>query len=50
MSELETYRQGARTFLDSMAPKFARPARSGNAVEQDLALGREYMEIGRAHV
>ena len=43
MSELETYRQGARVFLDSMAPKFARAARSGNTVEQDLALGREYM-------
>ena len=43
MSELETYRQGARVFLDSMAPKFARPARAGNTVEQDLALGRQYM-------
>ncbi len=43
MSELETYRQSARVFLDSMAPKYARPARSGNTVEQDLALGRQYM-------
>ena len=43
MSELETYRQKARAFLDSMAPKYAREARSGNTVEQDLALGREYM-------
>ncbi len=43
MSELETYRQTARAFLNAMAPKYARPARQGNTVEQDLALGREYM-------
>ena len=43
MSELETYRREARAFLDSMAPKYARPARQGNTAEQDLALGREYM-------
>ena len=43
MSELETYRVKARAFLDSMAPKYARKARSGNTVEQDLALGRQYM-------
>ena len=43
MSELETYRAKARAFLESMAPKYGRNARSGNTVEQDLALGREYM-------
>ncbi|MCC6926233.1 acyl-CoA dehydrogenase family protein [Novosphingobium sp.] len=43
MSELEAYRAKARAFLESMAPKYGRDARSGNTVEQDLALGREYM-------
>ena len=43
MSDLETYRAKARTFLESMAPKYGRTARTGNSVEQDLALGREYM-------
>jgi alkylation response protein AidB-like acyl-CoA dehydrogenase len=43
MSAVEAYRQKARAFLESMAPKYARAARSGNTVEQDLALGREYM-------
>ena len=43
MSDLETYRAKARTFLESMAPKYGRDARTGNTVEQDLALGREYM-------
>ncbi|MFM5885186.1 MAG: acyl-CoA dehydrogenase family protein [Novosphingobium sp.] len=43
MSEIEAFRAKARTFLDSMAPKYARAARQGNTVEQDLALGREYM-------
>ncbi|WP_374530521.1 acyl-CoA dehydrogenase family protein [Novosphingobium sp.] len=43
MSDLEAYRLKARAFLESMAPKYAREARIGNTVEQDLALGREYM-------
>ena len=43
MSDLEAYRQKARVFLESMAPKYGRDARTGNSVEQDLALGREYM-------
>lgn len=43
MSDLEAYRLKARAFLESMAPKYAREARVGNSVEQDLALGREYM-------
>ncbi len=43
MSELETYRATAREWLAGMAPKYARAARAGNTVEQDLALGREYM-------
>lgn len=43
MSDLDAYRQKARTFLEGMAPRYARAARRGNSVEQDLALGREYM-------
>ncbi len=43
MSELETYRANARKWLEGMAPKYARGARAGNTVEEDLALGREYM-------
>jgi alkylation response protein AidB-like acyl-CoA dehydrogenase len=43
MSELETYRLKARAWLETLAPKYARAARQGNTVEQDLALGREYM-------
>ncbi len=43
MSELATYAEQARTFLKSMAPKYARENRRGNSTEQDLALGREYM-------
>lgn len=43
MSDLDTYRAKARTFLESMAPTYGRAARTGNSVEQDLALGREYM-------
>lgn len=43
MSDIETFRASARAFLESMAPKYARAARVGNTVEQDLALGREYM-------
>ena len=43
MSAVETYRVKARAFLEGMAPKYARVARRGNTVEQDLALGREYM-------
>ena len=43
MSELDTYRATARTWLEGMAPKYARAARGGNTVEHDLALGREYM-------
>ena len=43
MSELETYRLKARAWLETMASKYARAARHGNTVEQDLAMGREYM-------
>jgi alkylation response protein AidB-like acyl-CoA dehydrogenase len=43
MSDLATYRAKARAFLEGMAPKYGRDARKGNSVEQDLALGREYM-------
>jgi alkylation response protein AidB-like acyl-CoA dehydrogenase len=43
MSDMEAYRLKARTWLESMAPKYGRAAREGNTVEQDLALGRQYM-------
>ncbi len=43
MSDLNAYRAKARAFLESMAPKYGRAVRAGNTVEQDLALGREYM-------
>ncbi|MBX9645344.1 MAG: acyl-CoA dehydrogenase family protein [Novosphingobium sp.] len=43
MSDLQSYRDKARAFLAGMAPKYGRDARKGNTVEQDLALGREYM-------
>lgn len=43
MSGLETYRAAACAFLDAMVPKYGREARTGNSVEQDLALGRAYM-------
>ena len=42
MSELETYRGSARTWLESVAPTFGRAARGGLSVEQDIALGRRY--------
>ncbi|PKB25268.1 alkylation response protein AidB-like acyl-CoA dehydrogenase [Novosphingobium kunmingense] len=43
MIEIEDFRQKARAFLETMAPKYGRAAREGNTMEQDLALGREYM-------
>jgi alkylation response protein AidB-like acyl-CoA dehydrogenase len=43
MSDLETYRQKARTWLESVAGEFGREARRGNNVEEDLAAGRRYM-------
>jgi alkylation response protein AidB-like acyl-CoA dehydrogenase len=43
MSDLETYRQKARTWLESVAGEFGREARRGNNVEEDLATGRRYM-------
>jgi alkylation response protein AidB-like acyl-CoA dehydrogenase len=43
MSDLAAYRLKALAFLEGMAPKYGREARVGNSVEQDLALGREYM-------
>ena len=41
--DLETYRGKARDWLASVAPKFAREARRGLSVEDDLAFGRRYM-------
>ena len=45
MSEIETYRCKARAWLESVAPKYARAARGdlNLSVEEDLALGRQYM-------
>lgn len=45
MSEIEAFRAKARTWLESVAPKYARTVRDrlGLSVEQDLALGRQYM-------
>ena len=43
MSELDAFRVRARDWLAGMAPKYGRAARAGNSVEQDLALGRDYM-------
>ncbi len=43
MSDLETYRLKARSWLESVAPRFGRDARKGNTVEEDLAIGRAYM-------
>ncbi len=44
MSNLETYREGARSWLRSVAPTFSRDARRGLKMEDDLALGRRYMK------
>lgn len=43
MTDLNAYRQNARTWLASVADQFGREARRGLAVEDDLALGRRYM-------
>ena len=43
MSDLNAYRASARAFLETMDAKYGRDARTGNSMEQDLALGREYM-------
>ena len=45
MSEIETYRAQAKAWLESVAPKYARAARGklNLSVEEDLALGRQYM-------
>lgn len=45
MSELEAYRNTARAWLESMAPKYAREARRGMSVEEELALGREFQAL-----
>jgi len=43
MSNLDAYRDKARSWLASMTPKFGGDARKGLTVEEDLALGRQYM-------
>ena len=43
MSDLDSFRDGARQWLAENAQKFGREARRGLTVEADLALGRRYM-------
>lgn len=43
MTDLDTYRSDALNWLESVAPRFGREARIGLSVEEDLALGRQYM-------
>jgi len=43
MTDLDAYRETARTWLNSVSGEFGRDARRGLAVEDDLALGRRYM-------
>ena len=43
MIDIETWREDARAFLSSVAGRFARGARVGLSVEQDLELGRAYL-------
>ena len=41
--DIETWRASARGWLESVAGEFARSARQGLSVEQDLAVGRRYL-------
>jgi alkylation response protein AidB-like acyl-CoA dehydrogenase len=43
MSDLNAYRETARSWLESMSGTFGRDARRDLSVEDDLALGRRYM-------
>ena len=43
MSDLDSFREGARQWLAESAQEFGREARRGMSVEDDLALGRRYM-------
>lgn len=42
MSDIETYRQNAAKWLESVVPTFGKAARKGLSAEEDLALGRRY--------
>jgi alkylation response protein AidB-like acyl-CoA dehydrogenase len=44
MSDLETYRLRARSWLGEMAPKFGREARRGLTLDEDVALGRAWQK------
>ena len=44
MSDIDTYRRKARTWLESVAPRFGRAARAELSEEEDLALGRAYLK------
>jgi alkylation response protein AidB-like acyl-CoA dehydrogenase len=41
--DIDSYRAKAIEWLNSVAPRFGRDARQGLNVEEDLALGRQYM-------
>lgn len=43
MIDIDTWREQSRAFLSSVADRFARSARVGLSVEQDLELGRAYL-------
>jgi len=44
VSDIDTYRRKARTWLESVAPRFGRAARAELSEEEDLALGRAYLK------
>src|SRR3546814_10894610 len=44
MSDVEAYRERARAWLGSVAPRFGRAARAGLSEEEALALGRAYLK------
>ncbi|ABF53349.1 acyl-CoA dehydrogenase family protein [Sphingopyxis alaskensis] len=43
MTDIEAYRRKARSWLESVAPRYGRAARAGLSEEEDLALGRAYL-------
>jgi alkylation response protein AidB-like acyl-CoA dehydrogenase len=42
MTDLETYRQSARAWLEDQVPAFGKEARAGMTEAEDLAIGRRY--------
>ncbi|MFN4359071.1 acyl-CoA dehydrogenase family protein [Sphingopyxis alaskensis] len=43
MTDIEAYRRKARSWLESVAPRYGRAARAGLSEEENLALGRAYL-------